>query len=249
MDGECFTTWFTTHLLPNIPPHSIIVMDNAPYHSMVEDKVPTLTNGGKKSEMQSWLRRHEVDFDSKMIRAELHQLIQAHKPAHPQYVIDRIAAENGHTVVRLPPYHCELNPIELMWAQVKGGVAQKNVTFTMSQIKILLEGEINLVTAENWAKACNHVKWLEDEIFDAEIKIDSSLSEMELSSFRFCPYDEDSDSSDSEDDDWPSDDSNDSDNHLLWVDFQAEIQHSGSDSEMLDDVEVPEFPQWTKNEC
>ena len=83
MDGECFTTWFTTQLLPNIPPHSIIVMDNAPYHSMVEDKVPTLTNSGKKSEMQSWLRRHEVDFDNKIICAELHQLLQAHKPAHP----------------------------------------------------------------------------------------------------------------------------------------------------------------------
>ena len=25
----------------------------------------------------------------------------------------------GHKVFRLPPYHCELNPIELAWSQVK----------------------------------------------------------------------------------------------------------------------------------
>ncbi|CAK1585278.1 unnamed protein product [Parnassius mnemosyne] len=31
-----------------------------------------------------------------------------------------MAAECGVTVLRLPPYHCELNPIELIWAQAKG---------------------------------------------------------------------------------------------------------------------------------
>ena len=126
-------------------------------------------------------------------------------------MIDRIAAEKGHTVVRLPPYPCELNPTELMWAQVKGGVARKNVTFTMSQIKILLEEEINLIMAENWAKACNHVKRLEHKIFDAEIKINSSLSELELSSFRSVRMMKTQTAVTAK----TSDDSNDSDNHLL----------------------------------
>ncbi|KAH8031591.1 hypothetical protein HPB51_019212 [Rhipicephalus microplus] len=34
MDGRYFEEWFTDKLLPNIPPKSVIVMDNAPYHSV-----------------------------------------------------------------------------------------------------------------------------------------------------------------------------------------------------------------------
>ena len=32
----------------------------------------------------------------------------------------------GHEVVRLPVAHCELNPIEMAWSQVKGHVKDNN---------------------------------------------------------------------------------------------------------------------------
>ena len=32
----------------------------------------------------------------------------------------------GHEVVRLPVGHCELNPIEMAWSQVKGYVKEHN---------------------------------------------------------------------------------------------------------------------------
>ena len=34
----------------------------------------------------------------------------------PKYAVDEMAKASGHEVVRLPPYHCELNPIELAWS-------------------------------------------------------------------------------------------------------------------------------------
>jgi hypothetical protein len=37
----------------------------------------------------------------------------------PQYIIDDIAKENEHIILRLLPYHPDLNPIELVWAQLK----------------------------------------------------------------------------------------------------------------------------------
>ena len=45
-------------------------------------------------------------------------------------VIDEIAKAAGHEVVRLPPYHCELSPIEIAWAQVKGYIRVHNTKFT-----------------------------------------------------------------------------------------------------------------------
>lgn len=53
-------------------------------------------------------------------------LVKNHKP-EPVYYIDELLGEHGHTVIRLPPYHCDLNPIELVWAMVKKRIAEENV--------------------------------------------------------------------------------------------------------------------------
>ena len=37
----------------------------------------------------------------------------------------------GHEVVRLPVAHCELNPIEMAWSQVKGNVKENNKKYRL----------------------------------------------------------------------------------------------------------------------
>jgi len=49
-----------------------------------------------------------------------------------------MAKNTGHSVLRLPPYHCELNPIELAWAMVKTYVKQNNNTFNIDDVWVLL---------------------------------------------------------------------------------------------------------------
>uniref|UniRef100_A0A2S2Q7H4 Tc1-like transposase DDE domain-containing protein n=1 Tax=Sipha flava TaxID=143950 RepID=A0A2S2Q7H4_9HEMI len=49
-------------------------------------------------------------------------------PLFKRYELDEIACSMGHEVIRLPPYHCQYNPIELIWAQVKSEVAKKKIT-------------------------------------------------------------------------------------------------------------------------
>lgn len=46
---------------------------------------------------------------------------------HKRHVIDEMFKKNNHDVLRLPPYHPDLNPIEMVWAAIKGHVAAKNV--------------------------------------------------------------------------------------------------------------------------
>ena len=41
MDGSNFEKWYNKKLLPNLPSNSIIVMDNASYHSVQTDRAPT----------------------------------------------------------------------------------------------------------------------------------------------------------------------------------------------------------------
>lgn len=55
MNQENFTKWLEEKFLPNIEswPNSVVVLDNAPYHSVQEDKVPTKSS--LKSDMVKWL--------------------------------------------------------------------------------------------------------------------------------------------------------------------------------------------------
>lgn len=77
---------------------------------------------------QDWLRRHGIAFEETMLRAQLLQLARLNRPP-PSYAIDELIRQNGHEVLRLPPYHPDLNAIELIWSQLKSQVRQRNHTF------------------------------------------------------------------------------------------------------------------------
>ncbi|CAH2109196.1 unnamed protein product [Euphydryas editha] len=59
------------------------------------------------------------------------------------------------TLLRLPPYHCQHNSIEMIWAQIKDYAARNNTTppFTANKMMGLLKEACNQVTPEN----CNSV--------------------------------------------------------------------------------------------
>lgn len=115
MNFEKFKEWFTV-LLNNLNEPHMIFMDNAPYHSVQMNKAPTASN--RKCEIIAWLQVNGVQSADSMLKKELLGLVKIHKPRNPTYVLDEMPKEKGHTVIRLPPYHCQYNAID--WAQVKG---------------------------------------------------------------------------------------------------------------------------------
>ena len=149
MTGEHFEEWFHDTLLPKLPPNSIIVMDNASYHSRRIEAVPTMNS--RKGEMQDWLVAHGIEYPEKALKRELYHLIKLSNPEH-KYAVDEMAKLSGHEVVRLPPYHCELNPIELAWAQVKRYIKDNNKQFTLSHVKELTCNGFTKVGPDEWKK-------------------------------------------------------------------------------------------------
>lgn len=251
MNGDCFISWFESQLLPNLPPNSCIIMDNASYHSMQEQRIPTMSS--LKREMQEWLTQQNIQFDSSMIKPQLYELIKANKPRCIKHVIDELARRHGHYILRLPPYHCELNVIELIWAQIKHEVAVKNSTFKIQDVENLLQTAIGNITPEKWADAEQHVIELEEKLFELEVKIDTTLPEDMLSTFRFhIDNDSDDEFSESEDDDDDDQDDYDIYQFDMMYDEDSEIisesasECSDDDDDCTDDVLVPEFPMWSE---
>lgn len=155
MNGDVYEKWFK-ETLSRLDPNSVIVLDNASYHSRKKNKAPSTAT--KKEDIKIWLRSNNISFEDDMVRAELLSIVKRHKTHYETYVIDDIAQAAGHKVLRLPPYHCELNPIELVWAQVKGFVASHNKSFKMAEIKTLLSTAISNVDAEKWHRCVQHVE-------------------------------------------------------------------------------------------
>nr|CAH7716795.1 unnamed protein product [Callosobruchus chinensis] len=112
-----------------------------------------------------------------MLKPELYELIKEHKQQFVQYKFDMLLGSYGHTVPRLPPYHLDLNPIELIWATVKHNVAQRNVTFDLEDIKKLADEEFAKITPEKRQKRCNHVIDIKSKYLEKERVIDNNSEE------------------------------------------------------------------------
>ncbi|XP_050306286.1 uncharacterized protein LOC126743300 [Anthonomus grandis grandis] len=116
MHSENFTKRVENQLIPNLEEPSLTVMDNSPYHSVELEKQPSCS--WKRGEIVEWLEKNEFRFDKQIFKAELLSLAKLHKKPK-KYKIDQLLQANGHEVLRLPPYHCQFNAIEMIWADTK----------------------------------------------------------------------------------------------------------------------------------
>jgi transposase len=102
----------------------------------------------RKADIQAWLTKHNIPFDKKLLRPELLALAKANKP-ESQYIIDDIAKEKGHIILRLPPYHPDLNPIELVWAQLKKIVSSRNFTNKLNDVLEITKAAFTEISVQN----------------------------------------------------------------------------------------------------
>jgi transposase len=102
MNNVNFERWLRTQLIPNLPPNSVLVLDNASYHNIVDEKKPTTAS--KKCEMIEFLVKKKIAHKPKQTKPELYKLIKENKTKYPDYRFDKILKEYGHEILRLPPY-------------------------------------------------------------------------------------------------------------------------------------------------
>lgn len=160
MNAANFTKWLEQQLIPNLPPHSVIVMDNASYHCLEKNKKPTSVT--VKAKMQEWLTQKSIDFSPNMTKAQLMEIIKT-VPSPKDYVLDEILKRHGHTTLRLPPYHPDLNPIELVWGYIKGKVGRDCLLSSLEDKTTFLEKCFSEYTQKMWQECCSHVKNIEEE--------------------------------------------------------------------------------------
>lgn len=149
MNSTIFKKWFI-EMMQNLQEPCVIVMDNCPYPSVRVQNYPKANDN--KATVQKWLTENNIEFAPFETFSELKERIKFFKPKDKMYELDEIALQMGHEVIRLPPYHCQYNPIELIWAQVKGDIANKNNNFKIAEVEKLANIVIESVTLDNWKR-------------------------------------------------------------------------------------------------
>ena len=191
MNGESYKCYFEKSICQNIPKHSVIVIDNAPYHSKSMENYPT--SKWRKQQFVDWLTEKNITFSDKALRAELWTLVKSEREKFPDKVMETVAKEYVHEILRLPPYHCELNPIELAWAAEINYVAGENKDMSLDLVEKLFRKKREEFLEDFWRKCVEHAKKIEenyresDRIQDNKVEqliiklkpTDSSSSEME----------------------------------------------------------------------
>ena len=93
MNSEKFIGLLRGKLIPNLQLKSVVVIDNASYHSVQEDKCPT--QASRKADMQTWLTKHNVAWSNDMLKVELLELCRTQRPL-PTYVVDETLMQHEH---------------------------------------------------------------------------------------------------------------------------------------------------------
>ncbi|CAG4907110.1 unnamed protein product [Colias eurytheme] len=170
MNFSNYEKWLRTQLIPNLSPNSVVVIDNAPYHNKVLNPAPT--SNDKKAKIESWLAEKGIIYEKDMRKPQLYDLVKKNKDGHKQYVIDEMFKKYNHNVLRLPPYHPDLNPIEMAWAAIKGHVAIKNVDWNVTRTMELIQEKVTLLGEKQWSALCRKVQKVEDEYRQSDYIID-----------------------------------------------------------------------------
>jgi transposase len=170
MNGNLFQKWFSEQLLPNIPSRSIIVMDNASYHTILAD-YSAPTPACSKDKIRTWLDSNKIPCKEDCLKVELVEILKKIAP-EPTYIIDVIASQQGHEVIRTPPYHPELQPIEICWGILKNEVA-RHCDFTLNNLKLQLDNSFEKITGEICQKIIKKVRSVEDAFWEEDALLDN----------------------------------------------------------------------------
>ncbi|KAL4121809.1 hypothetical protein QTP88_014247 [Uroleucon formosanum] len=198
MNKDNYYKCVTEKLLPNLSKNSVVVLDNATYHCHQSNRAPN--SNSLKKDMINWLTENNISFNSTMFKPQLYDIIRKHKQVFIKYSLDGILSKEGHDIIRLPPYHPDLNPIEMIWSQVKQYIAKQNHNGSIKKIAELCKQKMESMGKSEWGAVCANVKKLETEMWKNESYMDIEMDKLIVTYGEDTTDDSDTSTEDEDDD-------------------------------------------------
>ena len=152
---------------------AVIHMDGARYHLRVLHPIPTTS--WLKPAIQEWLSVHGIQWEASMLKDELLSLVKS-LHVQKQYVCVKIAANFGHRVLITPPYHPELQSIEIIWGVVKNAIASSPPRSMAAMVDQLWDHFDNLISSKTWTGAYKKVQGFENQYWAGHLVNDTATA-------------------------------------------------------------------------
>ncbi|XP_034944132.1 uncharacterized protein [Chelonus insularis] len=170
MNAQHYQEWIAD-VLRVLPKKSVIVLDQAPYHTMLDPEFRNPTTQWRKLQIIEWLIKCEVEVPSHVKHFEdlnRNELLNLARPHHysRHYVLNKVARKMRNDEVKilwLPVAYYEYNPIELVWAYVKNYVAKRNKTSKVHDVHQLCIEAMDSGPPTLWPRCIEHAKKEEDK--------------------------------------------------------------------------------------
>ena len=142
-NGVNFAKWWREQLLPGLREPSLIIMDNAAYHKTKPTDTPVPLRM-KKDAVVAKLTELGVPFERNASAVTLKVLLKKWVDENVPPLVVQLAEAAGHKVLFTPPHYSDLQPIELLWALIKGNVGrQYSKTTTFADVLARLNAEFD----------------------------------------------------------------------------------------------------------
>jgi len=125
-----------------------------------KEKRKTLS-GFKKAELVAYLRYHAVEFGEDALRDTLYEQAREYYESHGESELKKLLeavenVNNRHTLLFLPPYMPDLNPIEQVWGFAKNYLARRrpvgDEAFTKQTTESLFQRGLDLASGFVWRR-------------------------------------------------------------------------------------------------
>ncbi|RLN74517.1 hypothetical protein BBJ28_00023260, partial [Nothophytophthora sp. Chile5] len=111
----------------------VILMDNAKYHITKPSSLPKRNT--KKQALQAACDEFLLPYNAVDTKSILWARIASYIDTNVSPIVIDMARSRGHDVFFTPPYHSDLQPIELIWATVKGEIAAEVISQKAGDVK------------------------------------------------------------------------------------------------------------------
>ena len=145
-----------------------IILDNAKYHCSYgpKDEIPHQEDDRDVLvRKMSDLELGECKF---MAKKDILLKFQKQKDEKLGYIIDNLARQQNHIVVRTPPYRSDLQPIEMVWSMLKRHIADKYRKQTkLTDLKMRIKESFKRISQSPMKvdNIINHVVKLEQQFY------------------------------------------------------------------------------------
>jgi transposase len=185
INSEIFEEWLEKELMPKLPENSLVIYDNCSVHSRQYNKTPTMSSN--KTTIKEWLINNNIYFDEYLGKKQLIEIVK-NNPKPPQYYVDDIVKKFNCHPLRLPPYMCDLNPIEMIWNTWKQDVSHHNFNSNLKEFKKLLLKCFDSISSSVWGNTVRKMIRDVESKYCTQFNIFNTPNNCEHNYFFNCNY-------------------------------------------------------------